>query len=970
VSSISPKGTAGSVNSSVPEGLDQTSKDGHGATPVGSWQQAAGIFSAIANMLSSDLTTHETNRQNRADLIQRLDELETTLRNGGSDDNDSLKTALARLETELRAWHGMTRESELNREDKAGVHDAEPGEGAGLAVEAPARDTSASVKTKRNSESAGSREQFGHHAHDVHDSLARHGSAKVRLPLIERWGAANRVTETFPAPIIDYGHFDALAKRIETSHRELAARLEEGLATATSETITLKDLIANTAKKIEFAREADQSQQADAALGREIANLAGRLDRAGEGFASLTSLEHAIAGLSIQLENACRKTSSLTITTGAEPLAGLMKPAIEYGDDTKTVLRDIADMRALHENTWQRVHLALTKIQESIEQIAKATLSGAGLNGAPLVPSSLDPFAPILTSLAQHNQDGPLAARGIRTGTNDPGARDKEILLAADRLQAAGKRQPGAAANGDTLVGGSEEGAAGFLIEPGRGFPGQDEEWEPHGQTNAPPKATYDRQGGTSRTDFIAAARRAARTAQKELRGAETKSAIGNNGMVETGSLPLRRPGRDLLVHYKRLLLVGGVLLFVSISAYVSARTLTHNRLGDFVSEFLKQFDGGAIRANPAARGEASVNKSLASQSLPRYAPRAQSQASPSPGRQMQAGESLGGQVPIKGTAAMAAIPLDPIAPAESGFAANGAVRTGDLMSAGNSSLATRVIAGSDAIVAGTLGRNNATSDSARSRPIAASVPMKASSDTAKPVALAAGASTAAAAEPAKNLLDEAKSGEAVAQYDLAVRYTEGSAAERDYELAAQWFGKAAEQGLAVAEYRLASLYEKGLGVSQDMQRAKNLYQRAAEKGNTRAMHNLGVLAVEGSDSKPNYTSAALWFGKAAEYGIRDSQYNIAVLLARGLGLPKDLVKSYTWFAIVAAAGDADAAKKRDEVAARLTSSELAAANAAAAAFVPRPNLSAANEDSPAAAHPEAATATPEQPAKPKVSGL
>jgi len=113
----------------------------------------------------------------------------------------------------------------------------------------------------------------------------------------------------------------------------------------------------------------------------------------------------------------------------------------------------------------------------------------------------------------------------------------------------------------------------------------------------------------------------------------------------------------------------------------------------------------------------------------------------------------------------------------------------------------------------------------------------------------AAGASTAqaapAAAELAKNLFEAAKSGDAAAQSDLAVRYAEGSAAERNYELAAQWYGKAAEQGLAVAEYRLASLYEKGLGVGQDMQRAKKLYQRAAEKGNTRAMHNLGVLAVE-----------------------------------------------------------------------------------------------------------------------------
>jgi localization factor PodJL len=169
--------------------------------------------------------------------------------------------------------------------------------------------------------------------------------------------------------------------------------------------------------------------------------------------------------------------------------------------------------------------------------------------------------------------------------------------------------------------------------------------------------------------------------------------------------------------------------------------------------------------------------------------------------------------------------------------------------------------------------------------------------------------------------------------------------------LARQWYEKAAQQGHAVAEFRLASLYEKGRGgVSKDIERAKELYQRAAEKGNIRAMHNLGVLAAEGSDGKSNYTSAALWFSKAAGYGIKDSQYNFAALLGRGLGATKDLVRSYTWFAIVAATGDADAARKSDQVAARLTSSELSAANAAAAAFVPDTPDRAANEPAPPSA--------------------
>ena len=779
------------------------------------------------------------------------------------------------------------------------------------------------------------------------------------------------------APPIDHGHFNVLTKRIETSHRQLAARLEGGLTAAANETSTLKDLIAGAAKKVEAAREADQSQQTGISREWEIASLAGRLDRGGEGFASLASLETAIDGLSEQLEEIRRIASGASHAAGGEPPAASVKSSSEYGDDTKSILSEIADLRTLHEDIWQRIHLALTGIQQSVEQIAKATKAGAGLHGSGLVPSSSDPFAPILSSLAQHGQDGSLAAKATKAGVSNPGTSDKEILLAggafaAERVQAAGKPRAGVLANGDAKGGGRDDGATSFLIEPGLGFPGRGEESEPRGQSSAPPKTSHEREEGASRTDFIAAARRAARTAQRELQGAEANSikghdGLGSDGMAQPGFLPLRR-GRGLLVPYKRPLVLGGALLLAAIGSYATAKTLGHNRLSDLVPQFLKQFDRGAVRAKSAAAGEAFPNNTLASQTLPRdtlaLTRARQLAAMQSPASQPKAAERRGGTV----RAAIADAPLDPFTPVEPGFSANGAGRSK------YSPLAMHTIAGSDAIVADTFGRNNRASDSARPRPSATLVPANALPKTATRAAAITGASTAqatpAAAKSAKTLLEQAKSGDATAQYDLAVHYAEASGGERNYELAAQWYGKAAEQGLAVAEYRLASLYEKGLGVGLDMQRAKNLYQRAAEKGNMRAMHNLGVLAVEGTDGKPNYTSAALWFGKAAEYGIRDSQYNLAVLLARGLGLPKDLVKSYTWFTIVATAGDADAATKREEVAARLTSSELTAANAAAAAFVPRPAERAANEVPPLAAYRDANPATQGQPVKPKISGL
>jgi hypothetical protein len=174
------------------------------------------------------------------------------------------------------------------------VHGAEEGEGAGVAGEALVRNAGDSARTNPNGDSIGSLEQFDRLARDLQVSLAQNGSKKAQRPLIERWQAANRVSETFPAPRIEHGHFDELTKRIETSHRQLAARLETGLAAVANETNTLKDMISSAAKKSKLVREADQSQQAGATLERGIANLTGRLDRAGDGCASLNSLEHAL----------------------------------------------------------------------------------------------------------------------------------------------------------------------------------------------------------------------------------------------------------------------------------------------------------------------------------------------------------------------------------------------------------------------------------------------------------------------------------------------------------------------------------------------------------------------------------------------------------------------------------------------------------------------------------------------------
>ena len=82
----------------------------------------------------------------------------------------------------------------------------------------------------------------------------------------------------------------------------------------------------------------------------------------------------------------------------------------------------------------------------------------------------------------------------------------------------------------------------------------------------------------------------------------------------------------------------------------------------------------------------------------------------------------------------------------------------------------------------------------------------------------------------------------------------------------------------------------------------------------------------------------------AGELGVRDSQYNLAILYARGAGVEQDLRQSWMWFSLAAQQGDPDAAKKREEVAAKMDPASLAAAADALAKFKPVKPDPATNE--------------------------
>ncbi|TWD60236.1 Sel1 repeat-containing protein [Zymomonas mobilis] len=69
-----------------------------------------------------------------------------------------------------------------------------------------------------------------------------------------------------------------------------------------------------------------------------------------------------------------------------------------------------------------------------------------------------------------------------------------------------------------------------------------------------------------------------------------------------------------------------------------------------------------------------------------------------------------------------------------------------------------------------------------------------------------------------------ANAGDSQAQFSLGYAYAFGKNLPQDYEKAAFWYRKAAEQGFAPAPCQIAVAYVSGAGVSQN-------YKRAADQG-------------------------------------------------------------------------------------------------------------------------------------------
>jgi hypothetical protein len=145
-----------------------------------------------------------------------------------------------------------------------------------------------------------------------------------------------------------------------------------------------------------------------------------------------------------------------------------------------------------------------------------------------------------------------------------------------------------------------------------------------------------------------------------------------------------------------------------------------------------------------------------------------------------------------------------------------------------------------------------------------------------------------------------AEQGDATGQYLLGLMYRYGKGVSQDSVEAAKWLLKAAEQGHARSQFNLAVMSELGKGVSKSQTEAIKWYQKAAEQGDAQAQHNLACFYYLGKGVSKNFETAAEWYRKAAEQGIVKSQYALGVMYFKGQGVSQNYKHAYIWFSLAA----------------------------------------------------------------------
>jgi TPR repeat protein len=131
-------------------------------------------------------------------------------------------------------------------------------------------------------------------------------------------------------------------------------------------------------------------------------------------------------------------------------------------------------------------------------------------------------------------------------------------------------------------------------------------------------------------------------------------------------------------------------------------------------------------------------------------------------------------------------------------------------------------------------------------------------------------------------LLAKAENGSRVAQVQVGKAFELGRAGNIDYDQAARWYRKAADQGDPDAQNSLGVLYLSGRGVPRDPAQAERWLLRSASTGFPLAQHNLGILYLGGWQIPADPERGMELVTRAATAGLEVSQLQLGFAYLTG----------------------------------------------------------------------------------------
>ena len=127
-------------------------------------------------------------------------------------------------------------------------------------------------------------------------------------------------------------------------------------------------------------------------------------------------------------------------------------------------------------------------------------------------------------------------------------------------------------------------------------------------------------------------------------------------------------------------------------------------------------------------------------------------------------------------------------------------------------------------------------------------------------------------------------------------------------------------------------MYDDGHGVEQNYQEAAKWFHRAAEQGIARAEHSLGLMYYNGKGLEQNFIASAKWLHRAAVQDVPQAQVLLGAMYVLGQGVEQDLIYAHMWTNIAAHNGADLSIKLRKEIEELMTPQQIADAQAMARA--------------------------------------